>query len=69
MQTWAPSLDSIEAMPFPSPVPPPVMKATFPSNVPFGSIVSDLAGNALLESQPNLTLTEILLVCEVQHCK
>jgi len=36
--TCAPNSESMVAMPAPSPDPPPVINATFPSNVPLGSI-------------------------------
>ncbi|MPC08818.1 hypothetical protein E2C01_001412 [Portunus trituberculatus] len=38
MTTLAPNELSIDAIPLPRPVPPPVMKAVFPLNVSFGSM-------------------------------
>ena len=38
MMTLAPSADNSLAIPLPSPVPPPVMKATFPEKVSGGSM-------------------------------
>lgn len=42
--TDAPRVPNIKAIPFPSPVPPPVIKAVFPENVPFGSMGVFLIG-------------------------
>ena len=42
MATLAPSSLNLKAIPFPRPVPPPEMKTTLLSKVPFGSIVSFL---------------------------
>ena len=44
MTTLAPKELSIEAIPLPRPVPPPVMKAVFPLNVSFGSIAVFIGG-------------------------
>ena len=41
--TLAPSEDNVVAIPFPSPVPPPVINAVLPLNVPGGNIMSFLA--------------------------
>lgn len=38
MTTLAPRIDKYSTIPLPRPVPPPVTKATRPSNVPAGSI-------------------------------
>lgn len=47
MTTVPPSLDIISVTALPIPVPPPVIRATFPSNVPSGSIGAFLTGNML----------------------
>ena len=47
MATWAPRCDSMVAIPFPRPVPPPVMKAVFPLKVPSGSMGVLAAGKYL----------------------
>jgi hypothetical protein len=45
MATFAPSSLNFVAIPFPKPVPPPVMKTTLPLYVSGGSIVKRFAGN------------------------
>lgn len=47
MTTWAPNCDNMVVIPFPSPVPPPVMKAVFPLNDSFGSMGDDMTGKNL----------------------
>ena len=47
MTTWAPNWDNTVAIPFPSPVPPPVMKAVFPLKVPSGNIGVAMTGKCL----------------------
>lgn len=47
MATEAPSPESIKAIDFPRPVPPPVINAVLPTNVPAGSIGFFFTGKCL----------------------
>lgn len=47
MTTWAPSWDNMVVIPFPKPVPPPVIKAVLPLNASLGSMGDDMAGKYL----------------------
>ena len=43
--TLAPNSDIISVIPLPRPVPPPVIKATLPSNAPSGNNLDFMGGN------------------------
>ena len=43
--TLAPNADIISVIPLPKPVPPPVIKATLPSNAPSGNNLDFMEGN------------------------